>query len=59
MMGQTKLKEEPIKLHSQKEQHEPQEQEEVNLGGTLASVTILGLFILISWLGVWSLFMIR
>jgi len=58
-MGQPKLEDQPVKLHKQKEDAASKEHKDVNLSGTLASVTFLGLFILISWLGVWALFMIR
>jgi len=60
-MGQPKLKERPVELHKEiedaKEQQEDHNKE--NLSGSLAAVTVLGLFIIISWLGVWSLFMYR
>jgi len=60
-MDQLKLKERPVKLNEQmdEEQEHPEDHDNLNLGGSLASVTFLGLFIIVSWLGVWSLFMIR
>ncbi len=54
-----KLKEQPVEVSEKKGQVEPEKHEDVNLGGSLVSVTILGLFILFSWLGVWTLFIIR
>ncbi len=54
-----KLKERPVEVSEKKVQVEPEKHEDVNLGGSLVSVTILGLFILFSWLGVWTLFIIR
>lgn len=59
LMAQLKLKERPVEESEKTEQVEPEKHEYVNLGGSLASVTFLGLFIIVSWLGVWTLFMIR
>ena len=42
-----------------KRQDTVDEKEEVNLKGTLFSVSILGLFIIISWIGVWALYVVR
>lgn len=36
-----------------------QEEKEPSLKGTLVSVVILGLFLIVSWFGVWSLYMVR
>lgn len=36
-----------------------QETEESSLKGTLMAVMILGLFIIVSWFGVWALYMSR
>lgn len=36
-----------------------EEKEEVNLIGTLYSVSILGIIIIISWVGVWALYLSR
>lgn len=36
-----------------------EEKEEVNLIGTLYSVSILGIIIIISWIGVWALYLSR
>lgn len=36
-----------------------EEESEVNLKGTLISVSILGLIIIVSWIGVWALFLSR
>lgn len=51
----------PIKVNESKQvkQQEPANHDDLNLRGSLASVSFLGLFIIISWLGVWLLFMIR
>lgn len=35
------------------------ETEESSLKGTFVSVMIIGLFIVVSWFGVWYLFMVR
>jgi len=42
-----------------KSQDTIEEKEEVNLKGTLFSVSILGVFIIISWIGVWALYVAR
>lgn len=42
-----------------KRQDAVDEKEEVNLKGTLFSVSVLGLFIIISWIGVWALYVAR
>jgi len=36
-----------------------EQKEEVNLIGTLYSVSILGIIIIISWIGVWALYLSR
>lgn len=41
------------------EQVVEQEEREVDLKGSLTSVLIMGAFILLSWLGVWYLFITR
>jgi hypothetical protein len=38
---------------------QPTSHDEVDLRGTLASVGFLGFFIILSWLGVWYLFISR
>lgn len=42
-----------------KPQKEKNKTNEPNLKGTFISVSILGAFILVSWFGVWSLFISR
>lgn len=46
-------------MQQPKEKQHVESQKEVDLKGTLVSVGILGLFIIISWLGVWYLFISR
>ncbi len=36
-----------------------QEEPDSNLRGTLISVSLLGLFLLVTWFGVWSVFLSR
>ena len=36
-----------------------EQQEGVNLKGTLYSVSVVGVIIILSWVGVWSLFLSR
>ena len=43
----------------QEKKQQSEDQENVDLRGTLISVGFLGVFILISWLGVWYLFISR
>ncbi|MEI3610749.1 cytochrome c oxidase subunit 2A [Pseudogracilibacillus sp. SO30301A] len=54
-----KLKERPVEVNGKKGQVEPEKHEDINLGGSLVSVIFLGLIIIVSWLGVWTLFIIR
>lgn len=42
-----------------KPQKKTNETNEPNLKGTLISVSILGAFLLVSWFGVWSIFISR
>ncbi|MFS8631073.1 MAG: cytochrome c oxidase subunit 2A [Bacillales bacterium] len=41
------------------EEQVTQQHEEHDLKGTFVSVMILGAFLLVSWLGVWSLYLAR
>lgn len=49
---------ENMKAEVRKEEHVEEKQQE-NLKGTLASVMILGGFLILSWLGVWILYLVR
>lgn len=44
---------------SQQKEQEVDVHEDVDLRGTFVSVTIIGIFLLLSWLGVWYIFISR
>jgi len=50
---------EVIHMESHKKKHQTESQDQPDLRGTLISVGILGVFIIVSWLGVWYLFISR
>lgn len=46
-------------MESPKKKQQMETQDQSDLRGTLISVGILGVFIIVSWLGVWYLFISR